>query len=96
MPRSLCAQSQALAERDATPENRLDYALLLMAAQRESGGRCRSSRRSRSDPESAPVALRLLGLIEFQEGKLDAAAQRDSPNCWRPASSSTMRFIIWV
>src|SRR6202142_77872 len=36
-PEEPLEQSRALAERDATPENRLDYALLLGARQREAG-----------------------------------------------------------
>ncbi len=69
------AQSQALAERDATPENRLDYALLLWAAQRDDAAISELEALAR-EPEPAPVALRLLGLIEYQNDKLDAAGKR--------------------
>jgi tetratricopeptide (TPR) repeat protein len=69
------ALSQALAERDATPANQLDFALLLLAAQRNAAAVAQLEPLLRQ-PESAPVALRLLGLVEFQEGKLEAAGRR--------------------
>jgi tetratricopeptide (TPR) repeat protein len=69
------AQAQAKVERENTPANRLDYALLLMTAQRDSAA-TQQLEMLAQDPEYAPVALRLLGLIEFQEGHLDAAAKR--------------------
>ena len=69
------AQSRAIAERDATPENQLDYALLLLAAQRDAEAVTQLEVLAHQS-ESAPVALRLLGLIEFQDGKLDAAGRR--------------------
>jgi tetratricopeptide (TPR) repeat protein len=68
------ALSRALAERDATAANRLDYALLLLAAQRNAAA-ISQLESLESQPEAAPVALRLLGLIEFQDGKLDAAVK---------------------
>jgi tetratricopeptide (TPR) repeat protein len=74
-PEEPLEQSRALAERDATPENRLDYALLLWAAQREAAAVAELETLAR-ETESAPVALRLLGLIEYQDGKLDAAGRR--------------------
>jgi tetratricopeptide (TPR) repeat protein len=74
-PEEPLAQSRALAERDATPENQLDYALLLLAAQHDSAATAELESLARL-PESAPVALRLLGLIEFQENKFDAAGRR--------------------
>ena len=69
------AQSQALVDRDATAANRLDHALLLLAAQRDAAAISQLEDLTR-DPESAAVALRLLGLVEFQAGKLDAAGRR--------------------
>jgi tetratricopeptide (TPR) repeat protein len=69
------AQSQALVDRDATAANRLDHALLLLAAQRDAAAINQLEDLAR-DPESAAVALRLLGLVEFQDGKLDAAGKR--------------------
>jgi tetratricopeptide (TPR) repeat protein len=68
-------QAQELLTREDTPANRLDYALLLMAAQRNSAAVQQLEVLARS-AEYAPVALRLLGLIEFQQGQLDAATTR--------------------
>jgi tetratricopeptide (TPR) repeat protein len=69
------AQAKALMDRDDTVENRLNYALLLVAAQRTSAARAQLTELT-GDPEAKPVALRLLGLVDFQEGKLaDAGAQ---------------------
>jgi tetratricopeptide (TPR) repeat protein len=69
------AQAQEKVEREDTPANRLDYALLLMTAERESAATQQLEILARN-PEYAPVALRLLGLVEFQEGHLDAATAR--------------------
>ncbi|MGO9990430.1 MAG: tetratricopeptide repeat protein [Steroidobacteraceae bacterium] len=76
-PEEPLAQSRAIAERDATPENQLDYALLLLAAQRDSAAVAQLEALARQ-AESAPVALRLLGLIDFQDDKLDAASRHFS------------------
>jgi len=69
------AQAQAAAERENTPANRLDYALLLMTAQRDEAA-IEQLRALSKNAEYAPVALRLMGLVEFQRGHLDAAATR--------------------
>ncbi len=69
------AQARQAIERENTPANRLDFALLLMTAQRDSAA-TQQLETLVKDPEYAPVALRLLGLIEFQEGHFDAAAAR--------------------
>ncbi len=69
------AQAQESVQRDATAANRLDYALLLMTARRDPAATQQLEILAKSS-EYAPVALRLLGLIEFQEGHLDAAAAR--------------------
>jgi tetratricopeptide (TPR) repeat protein len=69
------AQAQATLEHDNSPANRLDYALLLMTAQRDSAATQQLEILAQS-AEFAPVALRLLGLVEFQEGHLDAATRR--------------------
>jgi tetratricopeptide (TPR) repeat protein len=69
------AQAKATLERDDTPANRLDYALLLMTAQRDSAA-TQQLEILAQNAEYAPVALRLLGLVEFQEGHLDAATRR--------------------
>jgi len=67
-------QSRALAEHDATPANILNYALLLLAAHQDQAAIAQLEVLER-DPESQPVALRLLGLVEFQIGDLDAAGR---------------------
>jgi tetratricopeptide (TPR) repeat protein len=69
------ALAKALMDRDGTAENRLNYALLLLAAQQNSAARAQLTELTH-DPESKPVALRLLGLIEFQEGKMADAGAR--------------------
>jgi tetratricopeptide (TPR) repeat protein len=69
------AQAQEKVEREDMPANRLDYALLLMTAQRDAVAIQQLETLARN-AEYAPVALRLLGLIEFQEGHLDAATTR--------------------
>jgi tetratricopeptide (TPR) repeat protein len=69
------ALAQETVERDDTPLNRLDYALLLMTAQRDSAATQQLEELTKNT-EYAPVALRLLGLVEYQEGRFDAAAAR--------------------
>jgi tetratricopeptide (TPR) repeat protein len=69
------AQAQEKVERDNTPVNRLDYALLLMTAQRDSAATHQLEILAQ-DADYAPVAMRLLGLIEFQEGHFDAATAK--------------------
>lgn len=72
---STLAQAKETVEREDTPANRLDYALLLMTAQRDSAAMEQLVLLTQNS-EYAPLALRLLGLIEFQAGHLDAAAAR--------------------
>jgi predicted Zn-dependent protease len=60
---------------DGTPANRFDYAVLLMTAQRFGGATEQLDILAR-DPDSRPMALRLLGLLEFEQGHLDAAAAK--------------------
>ncbi len=67
------AEARALVGRDGTAANRLDYALLLLAAQQSAAARTELALLA-EDREAAPAALRLLGLIEFQEDRLDEAA----------------------
>jgi len=69
------AQAQEAVDHEDTADNRLDLALLLMTAQRDSAA-SQQLEILAHDPKYAPVALRLLGLIEFQEGHLDAAAAK--------------------
>ena len=69
------AEARERVEHEDLPANRLDYALLLMTAQRDSAA-IQQLEILAHNPEYAPVALRLLGLIEFQGGHLDAATAR--------------------
>jgi len=69
------AQAQQTLERDDTPINRLDYALLLMTAQRNSAATQQLEVLAKNT-EYAPVAVRLLGLVEYQQGHFDAASAR--------------------
>ena len=73
------AQAQQAVERENTPANRLDFALLLMTAQRDSAATQQLEMLSH-DPEYAPVALRLMGLLEFQQGHLEAATAALRPD----------------
>jgi tetratricopeptide (TPR) repeat protein len=68
------AESEALAERETTPANLLDHALLLLAAQQNKAAIAELESLA-SQADIAPVALRLLGLVEFQENELDAATR---------------------
>jgi tetratricopeptide (TPR) repeat protein len=67
------AEAHALLEREDTVVNHLDYALLLLAAQQNAAAKTEFNVLLH-DRESTAVALRLLGLIEFQEGKWEEAA----------------------
>jgi len=69
------AQAQEKAAHENTPANTLDYALLLMTAQRNAEAIPQLDILAKN-PEYAPIALRLQGLIEFQAGNLDAATLR--------------------
>ncbi len=69
------AQARDLLDRVDTVENRLDYALLLLAAQQTSAARAQLSMLTH-DPDSGPLALRLLGLVDYQDGRLDEASAR--------------------
>jgi tetratricopeptide (TPR) repeat protein len=69
------AQAQEAVDQNATADNRLDLALLLVTAQRDSAAAQQLEILSH-DPNFSPVALRLQGLIEFQAGHLDAAAAK--------------------
>jgi tetratricopeptide (TPR) repeat protein len=69
------AQAEEKVEHENAPANRLDYALLLMTAQRDAAA-TQQLEILTHDTEYAPVALRLLGLIEYQQGHLDAATIR--------------------
>jgi tetratricopeptide (TPR) repeat protein len=74
-PAEPLAQARDLLDRVDTVENRLDYALLLLAAQQTSAARAQLSMLTH-DADSGPLALRLLGLVDYQDGRLDEASAR--------------------
>jgi tetratricopeptide (TPR) repeat protein len=67
--------AQTQLKSDATTANRIDYAVLLMTAQRYAGATEQLDIVAR-DPDSKPMALRLMGLLEFEQGHLDVAAAK--------------------
>jgi len=64
--------ARAKLDSDDDAANRFDYAVLLMTAQRMPEAQAQLEILARS-PESNAVALRLLGLLEFQQGHYDSA-----------------------
>jgi tetratricopeptide (TPR) repeat protein len=66
------ARAQATLDHEDTPANRLDYAILLMTAQRDAAA-TQQLQILAQNSEYAPVALRLSGLVAFQEGNFEAA-----------------------
>ncbi|HEX4151402.1 MAG TPA: tetratricopeptide repeat protein [Steroidobacteraceae bacterium] len=69
------AESYALAEADPTPSNVLDHAVLLLADQKNDAAVAELETLA-VQPDTAPEALRLLGLVNFQDGKLAEATRR--------------------
>ncbi len=67
--------ARAQLEADPSPANRFNYAALLMTAQRLPEATEQLEILARN-PESTAVALRLLGLLEFQQGHNDAATAK--------------------
>ena len=69
------AEARATLAADGSSAHRLDYAVLLLAAQQRSEARTELERLGR-ESEAAPAALRLLGLLDFEDGDLQQAAKR--------------------
>jgi len=69
------AQARAQIGSDDNAFNRLQYAVLLMTAQRDAQA-SEQLEILAANPASKPAALRLLGLLEFQQGHFDAADAR--------------------
>ena len=65
-------QAKVQLEAEDTPANRFDYVVLLMTAQRNDEANEQLEILARNS-ETTAVALRLMGLLEFQQGHLDAA-----------------------
>jgi tetratricopeptide (TPR) repeat protein len=69
------AQARAQIGSDDSASNRLQYAVLLMTAQRDAAA-AEQLELLTANPKAKPAALRLLGLLEFQQGHFDAADAR--------------------
>jgi tetratricopeptide (TPR) repeat protein len=69
------ADAESQVRRENSPLNRLDYALLLMTAQRDAAA-IEQLEILAKNTEYTPVAERLIGLLEYQEGHLEAATER--------------------
>ncbi len=69
------SQARALIKSDDDPENRFEYAVLLMTAQRNDAAAEQLDILA-AKSESKPAALRMLGLLEFQQGHFEAADAR--------------------
>jgi tetratricopeptide (TPR) repeat protein len=69
------AQARAQLTSDDSAANRLQYAVLLMTAQRDAAA-TEQLEIVAANPTSKPAALRLLGLLEFQQGHFEAADER--------------------
>lgn len=67
------AESRAAVDAEPSASNRFDYCVLLVVAKRDALARTELTTLS-ATPESAPEALRLAGLMEFQGGDLDGAS----------------------
>lgn len=68
-------EARARMKQEDSAANRFDYAVLLMTAQREKEATEQLEILS-NKTESKGAALRLLGLLEFQDGHMEAAAAR--------------------
>jgi tetratricopeptide (TPR) repeat protein len=66
-------EAKSLVADEDTPQNRLEYALVLMAAQKNAAARAQLSELVLK-PDTKPLALRMLGLMDFEDGKLDDAS----------------------
>jgi tetratricopeptide (TPR) repeat protein len=69
------AQARAQIASEDNAGNRLQYAVLLMTAQRATEA-AEQLQIVAANPTSKPAALRLLGLLEFQQGHFDAADEK--------------------
>jgi len=69
------ALARAQIDGEDSPTNRLQYAVLLMTAQRDAAA-SEQLQILADNPASKAAALRLLGLLEFQQGHFDAADEK--------------------
>lgn len=70
------ATARTVVEQDGSPGNRLENALLLLAAEREEEGLAELEAYGNSSEDAAAVRERILALRDLESGRLDAAAQR--------------------
>jgi tetratricopeptide (TPR) repeat protein len=68
-------QAKAQLDAEDTPANRFDFAILLMTAQRNDEANEQLEILARN-PDTTAVALRLMALLEFQQGHLDTASAK--------------------
>ncbi len=66
------AEALAAKKREDTPARRLDYAIVLLSARETVAARAQLHDLLRI-PEYAPAARRILAVLDFQDGRLDAA-----------------------
>ena len=69
------AEAKSMAEDDDTPQNRLEYVWVLLAAQKNSAARAELSELALR-PATKALALRMLGVMDYEEGQLDDASAR--------------------
>lgn len=69
------AEAQSSLKAQDSAQGRLDYALLQLAAQEETEAEAELTALT-ENPQARPVALRLLGLLNYQHGRLNDAAGR--------------------
>lgn len=70
------ATAKAVVDQDSTAANQMEYALLLLAAGRESDGMATLDALAGTSNETAAVVLRLKALRDFEGGRFDAARGR--------------------
>ncbi len=74
-PEAAVATAAAIAERDPSPGNRLEKAVLLLGSGRDEEAR-QELEAMLAEPDAAVGAERALALIDLQSGRTDAAAER--------------------
>lgn len=67
------ATAKAVVDQDATPANRMEYALLLLAAGKEDEGMAQLESLAGTSAETGAVVERLKALRDFEAGRFDAA-----------------------
>ncbi len=70
------ATARTVAEREDSPSSRLEYAMLLLAADRDMEGLAQLEAFGASSAESAAVVDRILALRDFEAGRFDSANSR--------------------